>query len=95
MANIKTKDSRQYAEWVELCNQIRNTTSDIFNESDEEKTARITRLKNDFVAFASYYFPSYIKADFGWFHKKAAEEIKNDPKVFAILEHNGTNVAVC
>lgn len=86
MSFIKSKDSKEYAQWLELCNQIRNTTNEIYNESTEEREARIANYKNDFTSFCKYYFPHYIKADFGWFHLEAAKQIRDNPKAFAILE---------
>jgi predicted phage terminase large subunit-like protein len=86
MANIKSKDSRDYQQWVELCNQIRNTTADIIKETPEDKIQRLAYFKNDFVAFAKYYFERYMKAEFGWFHVDAAKQIGKDKDIFCVLE---------
>lgn len=81
----QSKDMKLYQEWLILCEQIKKATP-LINESDEQKKKRKAAQLDDFNTFARHYFPHYIDADFGWFHLKAAEAIKNDPKIFAVLE---------
>lgn len=86
MSTLKSKDSKAYQEWITLCDQIRKQTEGIFDETPESKEIRKKELQNDFVKFCKYYFSRFMDSEFGWFHLKAAEAIKNDPKVFAVLE---------
>ncbi len=79
-------DKRIWQEWLELCNRIEQSTVVAVQETDDEKEIRKKKLTKNFVKFARYYFPHYIDADFGWFHKKAAKLIERDPNIFAILE---------
>ncbi len=60
-------------------------------ESEISKQNRIKDLLANFEKFCKYYFPNFFVeeeggADFGWFHKKAAKEINNNPDIFAVLE---------
>jgi predicted phage terminase large subunit-like protein len=47
---------------------------------------RIEQLKSDFVLFAKYYFPHLMDSEFGWFHLKAVESVKNKPKGWFCFE---------
>lgn len=79
------KDIREYQEWVLLCEQIRAKTP-VIKEDEKQKKIRITALKDDFNAFCTHYFPHYLDSHFGWFHLKAAQNIKDNKNIFAILE---------
>jgi len=79
-------DLRAYEEWLKTCEQIRKATAHSLQESDKSKEARKARLRTNFQEFCRYYFPHYMDSDFGWFHKKAARDIYNDHRIFAILE---------
>jgi predicted phage terminase large subunit-like protein len=81
-------EKREYAEWLTLCNQIKNSTGVMVdrNESEKDKAIRKAKLCEDFVAFAKYYFGHFMDSEFGWFHKKAAKLIQADPNIFIALE---------
>lgn len=80
-------EQKAYNEWLDLCDQIKNATEVISNETEEQKRRRIKHLSSDFNAFCEYYFGNhYMKSPFGWFHLEAAEAITKDPKIFGILE---------
>jgi len=78
-------EMKQYQEWLILCEQIKSATP-VPKENAKEKKARKLVQKDDFAAFAKYYFPHYIDSEFGWFHNAAAKEIRDNKNVFAILE---------
>lgn len=87
MKKLVGSEKREYQEYVELCQRIRQGTQvHIPRENEVQKRKRVEALKQDFVAFCRYYFPVFMDADFAWFHKKAAKSIIDDPNVFAILE---------
>jgi hypothetical protein len=79
-------DRRAYAEWLDLCKRIEDTTALGAFETPEQKDSRKKRLQGDFVAFCKYYFADFIDADFGWFHKKAIAEIEKDKTIKIVLE---------
>lgn len=61
------------------------------NETPSEKIKRVNELLNNFEKFCEFYFPEFFNpktdgAKFGWFHKKAAEEIINAKKIRCVLE---------
>lgn len=86
-SKLSRAEQREYNEWLDLCERIKNQTEiAALDETSEQKTKRLNTLKNDFVKFCRYYFPHYMDSDFGWFHKKAAKEITNDKRAFAVLE---------
>lgn len=77
--------------YEELKRNIQRSTPVPTHETPREKEARIASLKADFDAFCKYYFPDYFDpekkgAEFGWFHREAADQIINDPDIFAVLE---------
>lgn len=87
MARGTKAEQRAYQEWKDLCDQISIATDSIPEETEKQKVRRKTNLTDDFNAFCTYYFGNhYMKSPFGWFHLEAAEQITNDPKIFAILE---------
>lgn len=93
---MTAQERREYQEWLDLCERIRSVTNTSVpvNESDEAKERRKLELQADFPRFCKFYFSHYfdkdgegnITSDFGWFHKRAAKDIINDPKVFCVLE---------
>lgn len=84
--SMNKQEQRAYKEWLDLCERIRTQTGIIPSESHAQKLARMQRLRESFTDFCKYYFPHYMDADFGWFHKKAAKEIGANPNCFCILE---------
>lgn len=79
-------DQKEYQNWLELCDRIRAQTGSVQNESATQQQIRKEDLKKDFTKFCKHYFPHYMDSDFGWFHKKAAKEVTNNPNIFCILE---------
>lgn len=86
MSSMNRADQRAYQEWLDTCERIRNQTTVYVKETPAQKTKRIDELKGDFVKFCKYYFSHFMDSEFGWFHKKAAKAIVDDPNCFAILE---------
>lgn len=86
MSSMNRADQRAYQDWLDLCERIRSQTENVPQESEAEKQARMARLRTNFSAFCTYYFPNLLTNRFGWFHLKAAKAITDDPNIFAILE---------
>jgi predicted phage terminase large subunit-like protein len=84
--SMNKHEQRAYKEWLDLCERIRTQTGIIPSESHAQKLARMQRLRDSFPEFAKYYFPHYMDADFGWFHKRAAKEIGENANCFCVLE---------
>ncbi len=82
---MASSEMKAYQEWLILCEQIKSSTP-LLRESEEQKKDRIQTHKSDFVSFCKHMFPHYMDSDFGWFHKEAAQQIADDPKIFGILE---------
>jgi hypothetical protein len=81
-------DDKVYQDWLELCSRIKKQTTPIRDETPEQKRQRISELLliRNFEKFCQYYFPHYIDSKFGWFHKKAANEILSKENVTVLLE---------
>lgn len=77
---------RDYQEWLQFCDQIQNATEIPYNEPEQVQKARIKRALSDYNFFVKTYLPNYAKADCGYFHLQAADEIKKNPNCFAVLE---------
>ena len=83
--NLSRKEQREYDEWLqEMKETIRERP--IENESEKQKAKRIATLKKDFYKFCKYYFPEYVKAEFGWFHKKAVKLLVENEKINLVCE---------
>lgn len=85
-SKLNRNEQKAYQEFLALCERIEKQTANIKKESPEQQEKRKTVLVNDFVKFCKYYFGHYMDSEFGWFHKKAAKQIINDPNGFTILE---------
>lgn len=81
-----TITKRDYQEWQKFCEQVQNSTSVKFNETKKEQEARKKRVLKSYQAFVDEYFPLYADAKCADFHIKAANAIKKDDNIFAILE---------
>ncbi|MGL6123943.1 MAG: hypothetical protein ACRC1W_13230, partial [Shewanella sp.] len=81
-------DDKVWDAWIETKLRIAKATESVQNETTHEKETRIAFLLEvkNFEAFCKYYFPHYIDCDFGWFHKKAANEILTSDNALAVLE---------
>lgn len=82
---------QEYKNWLDLCLRIRNATAVSYDDQSETAEQRQARIKDllrpaNFEKFCQYYFPHYIDAPFGWFHKKAAREILTREDIMAALE---------
>lgn len=80
MAGTQAQARREYAQWIELCQQIQQATPDLYpNETPNEKQARIARLTKPtaeaFQEFCKYYFPHYMQAPFAYFHLQAQQNL--------------------
>lgn len=87
MAEKITK--RDYQEWLLFCSRVQTTTGVNFSESKDVQNQRIKRALKDYNFFVKTYFKVYCdegKTDCGVFHIEAAEAIKKDPNIWAVLE---------
>lgn len=82
-SNIVKRDIR---EWLRFCEQVQASTSVNMTESKASQEERIKRALSDYNYYVKTYFPIYAQADCAWFHIRAANKIKTDPNIFAILE---------
>jgi hypothetical protein len=81
-------DDRAWDSWLELKLRVSKATESVKNESPEEREKRIQFLlrPENFEAACKYYFPHYIDCDFGWFHKRASDDLLKSDNVFVVLE---------
>lgn len=80
------KDRQALERYKKLVQRISEQTAiDVF-ETEAEKNARISRLKNDYDAFVKYYFEkTYAMCDNAPFHIKLAKKVKRDRYVKLLL----------
>lgn len=83
---LPASEKREYAEWLQLCERIRASTPLPHDESEEQKRARVQRLRESFTEFCRYYFHDFMDSDFGWFHLDAARKIAADTNCRIVLE---------
>lgn len=83
-------NEKEYKAWLDLCLRIRSETEGTVDvtETASQREKRIQEFKKpqNFEKFCKYYFPHYIDADFGWFHRKAAKDILTEEDIMAALE---------
>lgn len=84
MATNITK--RDYKEWLDFCDRVKNTTQVSFNESKIVQNQRIKRALKDYNFFVKTYFPIYADCDCAYFHIEAANKILKDKNIMAVLE---------
>lgn len=83
---LRGKDSQAYKRFLQKKTEIAEKVKlQVGNESDTEQQMRIARLQQNPIDFFKYYFLHYVKSEFGWFHRKAIQEILK-PKSFVITE---------
>ena len=83
--------------WKKHCETVQNSTTINVAETEKEKLARIKKVRTDYAAFVSYYFPHYtINPETGKttpcadFHIKAANKVKNERNLKAVFKwHRG------
>lgn len=83
--------ARAIQEYEEAKKRIASSTPVPLNEHPDVKKKRIAELLESPEKFCKYYFPQYFDpkeggAELGWFHKKAAKEIRDNPKIFLVAE---------
>lgn len=87
----QSPDDKEYKRFLDLCTRIGSATAPIerdVTETQQQRADRIAELiePRNFEKFCKYYFPHYIDADFGWFHKKASKDILSSNDIMAALE---------
>ena len=85
---MNRSDQRAFQDWLDLCIRIGEGTKNAvpIGESEVDKEKRKARLCDNFEAFCKFYFPRFMDSEFGWFHKKAAKEIIQNPNIKIVLE---------
>lgn len=75
--DLSPKQRKAFQKWEDLCKRINNGIEPVNDESEFKKRQRIQRLlkPENFEEFCQHYFPNYCTAPFGWFHKKAANNV--------------------
>jgi hypothetical protein len=82
-----TKEEQQAWEaWEQHCAEVFNSTEVKDRETDEQKEKRIARLKRNYAEFFYYYLPAFATSECADFHIEAANKIKNNKDIFAVLE---------
>ena len=83
---LRGKDGQAFKHFLEKKAEIAEKVKlQVGSETNLEKQIRIQSLKSNFDNFVKYYFPHYFKSEFGWFHKKAINEILK-PNSFTVCE---------
>lgn len=72
--------------WKEHCRIVQQSTLVNPGEPVALQIERIARAKRDFNYFVETYFPHYASSRCADFHIRAANEIKKDRNIFAVLE---------
>lgn len=80
------QDRAEEKRYADLRAHIYAKTKHVPKETKQEKEARIRRLLANPVEFFKYYFPHYMSADFGWFHRELIQKMCNDDSIWAIAE---------
>lgn len=83
---MATKEQKEWQEYQDLCNSIRESTQPTLQENAKQQSKRIEKLLSSFEEFCYYYFDNFIDSKFGWFHKQAARKIGKNPNCIAVLE---------
>ena len=81
-----TISKREWQAFLALKKRIYAATDPLPQETLSQQKKRITKLLNNPLAFFQFYFPHYCQSPFGWFHKKAAKDVKDDPDIFLVAE---------
>lgn len=76
---LTAADRREIDRYQQLLADIREATGGVALETEDERKGRIQRLRDDYAAFCTYYFPHYCKAPCAPFHVKAAKAVLADP----------------
>jgi predicted phage terminase large subunit-like protein len=85
MSSYSVNEKRQYEAWLKEKQAIINTNP-LHKETDEQKQKAVAKALTDFNYFCKRYFKHLASSDFGWFHKKAAQEIIDKKDIVAVLE---------
>lgn len=80
------QDALIYQRWKSHCESVANATHIYLTETPQDAQLRISKLLKNYEDFVNYYFPHYITDPCAEFHIEAANKIKNDPNIFAVLE---------
>ncbi|MCX6277675.1 MAG: hypothetical protein NT004_06240 [Bacteroidetes bacterium] len=72
--------------WREHCRVVYDATRISIVEVPAVKRQRIARLLKNYADFATYYFPHYISSPCGDFQIEAANKIRRDNNIMAVLE---------
>lgn len=85
LRELSRKEQKLYDEWLAEKQAVKRAEP-IINETEAQRSRRITTLKKDFVKFCQYYFEDYELSDFGWFHKKAVKSLEDNNNIKLVCE---------
>lgn len=83
---MQPKENKAWQEYIEARKRIISGTAAPVAEPVDKQRVRIAELKGNFEKFCQYYFPHYMTAPFGYFHKRDVKAIQKNKTIFAVLE---------
>jgi hypothetical protein len=83
---MSKKDKISLDEFIKRIEFVQQNTGADFNFLNEDKESRIKRAKTDYNYFVKTYFPHLAGCDCGDFQIKAANKIKRESRIKAVLK---------
>jgi phage terminase large subunit-like protein len=86
---LKNEREQSLIDYQEKCKRIAESSARGVSaklETPREKAARIEFLLSDYEAFCKYYFPDYVFAPFGWFHKEASSYLMQNWNTIGLMQ---------
>jgi predicted phage terminase large subunit-like protein len=80
------KEQKEWQIYLEHKKRIMSGTSAPVAEPVDKQRERIKGLLANFEKFCEYYFPHYMTAKFGYFHKRDIKAIVKNKTIFGVLE---------
>jgi phage terminase large subunit-like protein len=80
---MKRVNGKEIADWEHYVRNLMSATPAPV-ESQQERIARIARLKTDFAAWAKFYFPKFCDADFADFHLEFVNEVVANERCYCV-----------
>ncbi len=81
---LTSAQRREWERFVDLGRRIKSSTAAPLNESDEQQALRVARLLGNHDAFCAYYFGHYMDSEFGWFHRLAHRQLRDNPNYYGV-----------
>lgn len=85
MLKIRDKQALQrFRDKVAIISELTADTN--INETTRQKKERIKKLLNNYALFVEYYFPQWATAKCGKFHITAANRLRDENNIMAVME---------